>query len=231
MEKVIDRNYGSIPHLSTSKMEQQADKKIIIGQEFILTSKTRDKHDVIIVTEKIDGSNVGVVKKDGILYPVSRAGYHTNNSPYIQHHYFTKFVFEHIELFDWLPENWRICGEWCLQTCGTIMDITDECPFVAFDIFDDNNKRILFDAFNTTCLHYGISYAPVLHIGLPLSINNAIELLGIGHYGKPEKPEGCVWRCEREGKVDFLAKWVRSDKEDGKYMDLDIYNIGYKKYI
>jgi hypothetical protein len=36
-----------------------------------------------------------------------------------------------------------------------------------------------------------------------------------------------VYRVEREGKVDFLAKWVRGDKEDGKYMSQEIINKGY----
>ena len=231
MPKVITRNYGSIPHLSTSKMGQKADKKISIGQELILTSKARDSKDLIIVTEKIDGSNVGVVKKNGVPLPVSRAGWHTDDSPYKQHHYFTKFVYDNIGMFNWLPENWRICGEWCIQTCGTILDITDECPFIAFDIFNDNNERILFSDFNSLCVANGVVSVPVLHIGSPLSIDNAVALLGTGHYGKPENPEGCVWRCERNGKVDFLAKWVRGDKEDGKYMDLDMFNIGYEKWI
>ena len=32
-------------------------------------------------------------------------------------------------------------------------------------------------------------------------------------------PEGVVYRVERKGKVDFLAKWVRPDKDDGKYLE------------
>ena len=30
--------------------------------------------------------------------------------------------------------------------------------------------------------------------------------------------EGAVWRCERQGAVDFLGKYVRPDKIDGKYL-------------
>ena len=32
-----------------------------------------------------------------------------------------------------------------------------------------------------------------------------------------DAPEGMVYRVERRGKVDFLAKWVRKDFEEGKY--------------
>ena len=30
-----------------------------------------------------------------------------------------------------------------------------------------------------------------------------------------------MWRVEREGKVDFLAKFVRQGKIDGKYLNGD----------
>lgn len=33
-----------------------------------------------------------------------------------------------------------------------------------------------------------------------------------------DEPEGVVYRVERHGKVDFLCKWVRPDKVDGKYL-------------
>lgn len=226
-DKVIDKAYGSIPHLSTSKMSQQADKKIHMGQELLLTSKTRDWRDLIIVTEKVDGSCVSVINKEVRFISLSRAGYNTDSSPYEQHRYFTKYMFNNLELFSWLPEGWRVCGEWCAQAHGTLYDITHESPFVAFDIFNSNNERILFLDFIKLCSKHGIPTVPILHIGQPISINNAIKLLGKGHYGNPEQPEGFVYRLEREGKVEFLAKWVRSDKEDGKYMKQQIWNKGF----
>jgi hypothetical protein len=229
-DKIINRNYGSIAHLSTSKMTQQADKKIEEGQEAILTSKGRDWRDLIILTEKVDGSNVGVVRKGGELFSITRAGFPVNTSPYEQHHAFGRYMKNNLELFVWLPEGWRICGEWCIVAHGTMMDISDESPFIAFDIFDAENKRLLFIDFYSTCKKYDIPMVPILNFGQPVSIKNAIKLMGEGHYGKPEKPEGCVWRCEREGRVDFLAKWVRWDKEDGKYLDAPTYNKGGERY-
>ena len=227
--KIIAKNYGSIPHLSASKMSQQADKKITCGQELILTSKPRDWKDLIVLTEKIDGSNVGVAKKHGEIHAITRAGYDATTSPFWQHHAFQTYVDESRSLFDWLPEGWRICGEWCIVAHGTIMDITDESPFVAFDIFR-GDERLPFLEFFSTCKTFGIPMVPLLHIGSPISIKNAVKLLGCGHYGKPEKPEGCVWRCEKDGRVEFLAKWVRSDKEDGKYLDSEILNTGAERW-
>lgn len=33
MDKIINKGYGSIPHLSTSKLNEKADKKICLQQE------------------------------------------------------------------------------------------------------------------------------------------------------------------------------------------------------
>lgn len=228
--KVIDKSYGSIPHLSTSKMGQQADKRIEMGQEKILTSKARDWHDLIIVSEKIDGSNVGITNKDGRIVPIIRSGYDAEHSNYEQHKYFSQWAHSNSAMFDWLPISWRVCGEWCIQAHGTIYDISDESPFVAFDIIDDTNNRILFLDFIKLCSKFNISMVPILHIGQPLSIEHGKKLMGEGHYGKAT-PEGFVYRCERNGKVEFLAKWVRADKDDGKYLDEVRWNIGAERYV
>lgn len=226
-EKIIDRNYGSIPHLSSSKMSQQADKKISIGQENILTKKPRDWKDLVIVTEKIDGSNVGIIKTEKGLFAITRRGYTAISSPFKQHHFFHEYVLDNDELFSWLPTGWRICGEWCAMAHGTLYDITDESPFVAFDLVDSNDTKMLFLDVITIFAKYNIPMVPIIHIGQPISIKNAINILRDGHYGKPEKPEGVVYRVEREGKVDFMAKWVRGDKIDGEFMNKGIWNKGF----
>ena len=45
------------------------------GQKAIACEKLRDKHDRIIVQEKLDGSNVGIAKIDGNIMALTRAGY------------------------------------------------------------------------------------------------------------------------------------------------------------
>jgi len=110
-KKIGMKNYGSIPHLSTSKMSQQADKKIEYGQEIILTKKIRDWKDLIIVTEKLDGSNVGIINIDNNITAITRAGNYAEKSQYKQHLYFAKWVKMNKDKFTWLPPGWRICGE------------------------------------------------------------------------------------------------------------------------
>jgi hypothetical protein len=84
MKPTGNKNYGSIGHLSNSKLSDN-DHIIHEGQEKIVTVKKRDKHDLIIVLEKYDGSNVGVAKIDNKIYALTRSGYEAKTSPYKQH--------------------------------------------------------------------------------------------------------------------------------------------------
>lgn len=228
LEKIIDKNYGSIPHMQTSKLNQQADKKISLAQEEIATKKTRDWKDLVIVTEKIDGSNVGVYRtSQGRLVAITRSGYEAKYSKFKQHRVFADFVMMNYKIFDWLPSGWRVVGEWCFHACGTIYDLDKYSPFVAFDIFTTCNKRLPYIDFLYTCARNKIPIVPLLHIGGPLSLKNALKLLDNGHYGKLDSmqvPEGVVYRVERAGQFDFIMKWVHENKEDGKYMKNEIVN-------
>lgn len=107
-EKLLNKNYGSIPHLSISKLNQEADKRVTIGQENILTHKTRDKHDIIIVTEKVDGANVGILKKDGDIFGVSRNGLDVRSSTIKQIRLFQDYIDKHRNrYFEMLKEGER----------------------------------------------------------------------------------------------------------------------------
>lgn len=66
---------------------------------------------MIIVTEKLDGSNVGVVRNGDYLECITRAGYKAITSPFKQHHYFEQWVGNHTELFNWMSDKYRMVGE------------------------------------------------------------------------------------------------------------------------
>lgn len=57
----------------------------------------------------------------------------------------------------------------------------------------------------------------LLSAGQPLSIAAAMEKIVYSGHGAIDPVEGAIWRVERKEKVDFLVKFVRHDKEDGKY--------------
>ncbi len=208
------KNYGSIPHLSTSKLGE-GDHFIEKGQEMILTKKKRDKHDKILVFEKYDGSNVGIAKKDGNILSLTRAGYTAQTSPYKQHHEFANWVEDHRNLFNAiLDEGERIVGEWLIQAHGIVYDISC-APIIFFDFFDSKNERKLFESLRST----GLPLPRILSIGDAKSVEELLPILNLKTYNirSKEDPEGMVYRVERNGKVDFLAKWIRKDFISGKY--------------
>ena len=101
MKPLNRKNYGSISHLLGSKLGA-TDKYVHEGQHRIMTEKTRDKHDYVIVTEKYDGSNVGITKVNGKILAITRSGYLAETSPYTQHHYFAKWVEMQGNRFDFM---------------------------------------------------------------------------------------------------------------------------------
>lgn len=233
MKPLSRRNYGSIPHLSNSKLGS-GDHFVNHGQERILTQKVRDKHDEVFVFEKYDGSNVGIGKSNGKIYALTRSGYEAETSPYKQHHMFSDWVYSRRPMWDSiLEEGERICGEWLAQAHGLIYDIDEKLdPIVFFDFFDKNNKRMNSDFLYNIHKIHGLQIPRILHRGGAIKVEELKNILNVKTQGiKPnQNPEGMVYRVERKGKVDFLAKWVRKDFEAGKYCigvdDQDlIYNI------
>lgn len=230
--KLLNRkNYGSIPHLPGSRPNSPSDKTVGDGGLRILTQKSRPG-DEIFVQEKLDGSNVGVYKKDGVLYPVTRSGHHARTSKYRQHIVFADWL-DDTEIWDRfntiLKDGERIIGEWLVLAHGTKYNLPHE-PFVAFDLMSPvdqfgNSSRMTYD--EMIVRFEGEFVLPnLIHRGGPCTIGTALKALrnGGGH-GAIDPPEGAVWRCERNGKIEFLAKFVRDGKEDGCYLfDGEIWN-------
>ena len=63
------KNYGHIPHLPGSRIGP-GDHHCDAGQARIATQTWRDRHDSVIVLEKLDGSNVGVALVQGTICPL-----------------------------------------------------------------------------------------------------------------------------------------------------------------
>lgn len=228
------KNYGSIPHLSTSKLGKH-DRFIHEGQEQIILNGGRDKHDRITVTLKLDGTNVGVKKIDGRLVTIQRKGYDCASSPYRQHHEFDKWVHANYARFDsLLHEGDRIVGEWLWQASGIKYTVKGD-PFFAFDYFPyyGGGKERMSRAAMIEYLEVNgpwIQTAPLLfdsnegHAN-PLRVGPLTVLNHTSRYGAklPVNPidelhEGLMFRVERKGKFDFIVKWVRPDFVSGKYL-------------
>lgn len=175
----------------------------------------------------LHGSNVGVARIDGVIYPIGRAGWTAVSSPHLQHRHFHDWVYEnHARFMAVLNDGERLVGEWLMQAHGTRYDLQHE-PFVAFDLMIDG-RRLPYDEFMTR-LDNNFVTPTLLHRGNAFSIEAAMASLNVyGSHGALDPVEGAVWRVERDrptGKrgekiriVDFLVKYVRLDKEDGIYL-------------
>lgn len=223
------KSYGSIPHLPSSRMGP-ADRACPPGMQRIATKTLRNKHDQVIVQEKLDGSNVGVAKVGNEIVALQRAGYPARTSPYQQHVFFHHWVQQNQSRFsELLEEGERVCGEWLLQAHGTRYELFHE-PFVPFDIMI-GVTRLPYEKFRTRVEKLGFTIPHCVHMGAPISVEAALKSLGeFGKHGAIDPIEGAVWRVEtyrlmdrkRQGirnlEVDFVVKYVKPEKLDGKYL-------------
>jgi len=188
------------------------------GQTAIATTKKRDKHDFVSVTVKLDGSCMAVARIKGVIVPLSRAGYLATTSKYEQHQLFAQWVYANQSRFlGILVDGERMVGEWMAQAHGTRYKLFHE-PFVPFDVMVESQRRPIAETLDKIaraelCSPFAISLS-----GDPLTLGSAQQAIEVPHHGEVDPVEGAVWRVERRGKFDFICKWVRPDKIDGKYL-------------
>lgn len=207
--------YGSIPHLPGSKYGDKRDRGVSPEAAVRFLEKPKQAGDVVFVTEKLDGSCVCVAKTPGgALAALIRAGYPAQSSQWLQHRWFAQWAMKHHELFDGLLKpGERVCGEWLAQAHGTRYNLSErplQSPFAAFDIMC-GWERESYERFFYRCGMSGISTVPLVSRGPAVDVDSVMGCLGKhGRYGA-ERPEGAVWRIERDGEFIDIAKYVRPD--------------------
>lgn len=219
MEKIIKplgrKAYGSIPHLPGSRLGI-GDHHCHQGQADIATVRTRDKHDVVIVQEKLDGSCCSVAKINNSIIALGRAGYPANSSLYKVHHDFAIYVDDNKRrFFELLNEGERVVGEFLGHAVGTIYNLFHE-PFVPFDLMI-KSKRASCEEVYSRVKSLGFKPPHGFEIGRSVPIREAMDFFQNSGHGAIDPVEGAIWRVERKGELDFIVKYVRHDKEDGKY--------------
>jgi len=209
--------YGHIAHVPGSRIGP-GDHMVPPGMAMIVCEKPRDKHDHIITQVKVDGSNVSIANVDGEIIPLGRSGYRAHSSKYRQHHMFADWVYGQLERFSFLEPGERLCGEWLAQAHGTRYALPHE-PFVVFDLMKLPHERLALADLRERIAPGEFTMPFLLGEGPPRSIEWCRDAISrIAPHGEIDPVEGVVWRCERQGRVDFLCKWVRHDKADGKYL-------------
>jgi|WetSurMetagenome_2_1015567.scaffolds.fasta_scaffold06573_11 hypothetical protein len=214
--------YGSISHLPNSRLGK-TDHYITEGQAKIATQKARDKHDLVIVQEKLDGSCCGVLKQDGTLFALTRSGNLCRRSPYLHHHKFEDWMYKNYDLFDFLlNDGERIIGEGLWMAHGTKYNLNGRQPWVPFDIMQGHKRLRYIDFFERVKFH--LPMPPLISLGPPRSIEWVQRECPCSRYGG-EHVEGWIWRVERQGDVDFLCKYVKNEFEPGKYLTQELWNL------
>ena len=218
VEKPLGRKaYGSIPHISGSRVGP-AEHAITHGQEYIATRQAR-RGDRVIVTEKLDGSNVAIARIGNDIVPLQRSGYPAFSSPYRQHQLFHWWVIHRAGLWEsMLSPGDVLHGELMLQAHGTFYEPLPS-PFFAFD-FTRDGQRVPWNEMVARCQEYDIPRVRVLADGPACMIASAIGLLNVHGFKTPfpDDPEGAVWRVETNGQFNFMTKYVLHSKIDGKYL-------------
>jgi hypothetical protein len=215
--------YPKIYHLPGSKLANLKDRRIA-EHELEKFTKSPDSGEVIIVSEKLDGSGVGVYKKNGKILAITKAGYLCSTAKHYQHRLFHLWVDQRKTQFDqFLNEGEYVCGEWLAQAHGTFYALNDRSPFVVFDLFRDN-WVVSYTELRDRCAYAGLTMVPILYWTTePISVSLAMERLGrCGHYGAIDLAEGAVWRRELNGTCNhILAKYVRPEVKVGQYLEIE----------
>lgn len=219
--KPIGRSsYGSIAHLPGSHMGI-GDKRLNDGQTRLLTEKCRDKYDLVVVQEKLDGSCVSVARLEDEIVALGRAGYLAESSSYEQHRMFSTYVTVNKERFKaLLKPGERVVGEWLAMAHGTKYKLKHE-KFVPFDIMVDSKRLSWEETVNRLTPYFTMPH--VYHSGEPLSISRAKDFMQTSYHGA-EQVEGVIYRMYRKGEFDFAAKYVRDDYVTGKYFEKETWN-------
>jgi len=210
------KKYPSICHLPNSKHGRD-DKGIQKGMADYFESKYRPDTR-IIVTEKVDGSNVSIFNDNGKIMALSRGGYDAEFSNYQHHREFAKWVknLGNIGSSFILPVGHRVIFEDLSVPHGTIYK---KIPKLLLIDWKTRDGRLPWEN-----IHFlGIPKVQVVYSGaVPVStdcINRVMPKKGF--YGAKGGYEGLVYRMERFGEFQQLAKWVRSDCEPLKYLKKD----------
>lgn len=213
--------YGSIGHLPGSR-RGPGDHHVPAGQAIICTEKVRDSHDTVIVQEKLDGSACAVARlEDDSIVALGRAGYLAQTSKYEQHQLFASWMRAREALFRrLLTRGERAVGEWLAQAHGTRYRIQPgRAPFAIFDLMvAEERKR--WEEVRDRVDAVGLPRPWTAYCGPnPISVADALAaVMKRNDFGAVDLVEGAVWRVERYGRVDFLAKYVRPEKVDGRYL-------------
>ncbi|HEX8699564.1 MAG TPA: RNA ligase family protein [Myxococcaceae bacterium] len=213
--------YGSIPHLPGSRTGP-ADRHLAPALARLCTERTRNANDQVVVLEKLDGSCVAAARLGDTIVALGREGRLAANSPNESRRLWAAWVAANAHRFlATLQPGERLVGEWLALAHSTRYTLPHE-PFVCFDLMRER-ERLPWHELVVRTRAGGFVTPGIIHEGGALSIEAAMERLrGGGFHGAVDPVEGAIWRMERRTgagmRVEFLTKYVRTDKVDGSLL-------------
>jgi hypothetical protein len=131
---------------------------------------------------------------------------------------FADWVENNISIFkEIIQPGQRIVGEWLAQAHGTRYKINKAYPWAPFDLMVGKDRFPYDELIEVVGQTFKLPH--LIHFGGAISIENALLQLGTkGQHGAIDDQEGAVWRVESNGKFNFLAKYVKPEKQDGIYL-------------
>ncbi len=195
--------YPRIPHVyaefsGLSKDDLRYSRK---ESESILENK------YVILTEKLDGSNVGIEFSPGLS--INFRG----NPVYGEEFDILKaWCSSRIDkLRSVLNNRYILFGEW-LYYIHTLKYNRLPHYLIAFDVFDKNQRRFIsYDTVVKIAKEVGLPHAPILYNGLYKGFNFLKSFLDEKSKFGDEKIEGIVGRIEENGLTVFMFKFVNPD--------------------
>lgn len=233
-KKVLPRSYGSISHLPGSKLIDERDTMLGEREVALLTFRRKDYRDRVIITEKVDGMNTGVLRIDDGLIPLTRKGYDVRTNPNAWAWMFALYVSNNTRRFmNVLNNGERMCGEWMIKTHTVFYNLNTE-PYIVYDIINTNNERLLYDDFLKRINKESFISAGLVHIGESIDPKIALDIMAQGYHGASDQPEGVVYKYESFDKGFICSgKYVSHPnvgKEEYFMADEFIFNNMKKKY-
>lgn len=212
--KLIPKNFGHIGHLTGSKMIDSEDKLISNEEQYKYTVCKRDTKDIVIITEKLDGMNAGVIKKNGSLYPINRKGYDVRIMGEIHQELkilgdgWAQWVDDNYLLYDSiLEENEHLAFENCMMI-HTLKYKFKSKPIFLLAKYTADNKKINYKSLTDLSKANNIQQPPLLNMGIAIPPKLIIDQYPKGLSGVQGAIEGVVYNYERNGEHESCAKYV-----------------------
>jgi len=168
----------------------------------------------VILTEKIDGANTGIIKvKDG--FRLQKRGSLVGQSEHIQFGAFKAWSNSNYTKLIQLPENTILYGEWCFARHTIFYDKLPDY-FLAFALYDVKSNILKpRDEMTKLCNNIGLSYVPEIARGY-FEKNDLFNYIpNVSNFGNL-KAEGIVIEKIKDGSRGKIVReeFVKDMEED-----------------